>query len=64
MKANGSDESQGSSRPVIIEKELSDAIVGCFFEVYNELGYGFVESLYARALEVAMRGRGLHVDRE
>jgi GxxExxY protein len=64
MSSNGSDESQGSSHPVIIEKELSHAIVGCFFEVYNELGYGFVESLYARALEIAMRGRGLRVDRE
>ena len=64
MSSNGSDESQGSSDPVIIEKELSHAIVGCFFEVYNELGYGFVESLYARALEIAMRGRGLRVDRE
>jgi GxxExxY protein len=64
MNSNGSRESQGSSHPVIIEKELSHAIVGCFFEVYNELGYGFVESLYARALEIAMRGRGLQVDRE
>jgi GxxExxY protein len=64
VNSNGSDQSQGFSHPVIIEKELSHAIVGCFFEVYNELGYGFVESLYARALEIAMRGRGLRVDRE
>ncbi len=64
MNSNGSAESQGSSHAVIIEKELSHAIVGCFFEVYNELGYGFVESLYARALEITMRGRGLRVDRE
>jgi GxxExxY protein len=64
MSSNGSDESRGSSHPVIIEKELSHAIVGCFFEVYSELGYGFVEALYARALEIAMRGRGLRVDRE
>jgi GxxExxY protein len=38
--------------------------VGCFFDVYNELGYGFVEPLYARALEITMRERGLWVDRE
>jgi GxxExxY protein len=64
MNSNASAESQGASHPAIIEKELSHAIVGCFFEVYNELGYGFIESLYARALEIAMRGRGLQVDRE
>jgi GxxExxY protein len=64
MNSNGSAESRGSSRPVIIEKELSHAIVGCFFDVYNELGYGFLESIYARALEITMRGRGLRVDRE
>jgi GxxExxY protein len=28
------------------------------------MGYGFVESLYARALEITLRGRGLRVDRE
>jgi GxxExxY protein len=64
MNSNSSAESQGSSHPVIIEQKLSHTIVGCFFEVYNELGYGFVESLYARALEITMRGRGLQVDRE
>ena len=51
-------------RSVIVEKELSHAIVGCFFDVYNELGYGFVESIYARALEITLRDRGLEVDRE
>lgn len=49
---------------VIVEKELSHAIVGSFFDVYNELGHGFVESIYARALEIALRDRGLKVDRE
>jgi GxxExxY protein len=57
-------ESRSSSRPVIVEKDLSHTIVGCFFEVYNELGYGLVEPLYARALEITMRERGLRVDRE
>lgn len=64
MNANDANQSPASSRPVMVEKELSHAIVGCFFEVYNELGYGFVESLYTRALEIAMRGRGLQVHRE
>ena len=64
MNTNDSNAGQSSSHAVIIEKDLSHAIVGCFFDVYNELGYGFVEMLYARALEITMQQRGLRVDRE
>jgi GxxExxY protein len=64
MNTNDSDQIQGSSSRLIVEKELSHMIVGCFFDVYNELGYGFIELLYARALEITMRQRGLRVDRE
>jgi GxxExxY protein len=32
--------------------------------VYNTLGFGFLESVYARALDVALRLRGLKVERE
>ncbi len=39
-------------------------IMGCFLDVYNELGYGFIESLYARALEITLQRHGLRVDRE
>ena len=53
-----------NTSPILVEKELSHAIVGCFYDVYNELGFGFVESIYARALEITMRERGLRVDRE
>lgn len=49
----------------IIEKELSYAIVGCFFETYNELkGYGHAESTYANALLIALADKGLRVERE
>ena len=64
MNTNDSNAGQSSSHAVIIEKDLSHVIVGCFFDVYNELGYGFVEMLYARALEITMQQRGLRVDRE
>jgi GxxExxY protein len=64
MDTNDANKPPGCSAPVIVEKELSHAIVGCFFEVYNELGYGFVESVYARALAITLRVRGLQVDRE
>lgn len=64
MDSNGSECGEDSGGGGIVEKQLSHTIVGCFYDVYNELGYGFVESLYARALEMAMRERGLCVDRE
>jgi GxxExxY protein len=49
---------------VLIEKELSYTIVGAFFEVYNELGFGFLESIYSAAMEIALNRRGLLVQRE
>jgi GxxExxY protein len=48
----------------IVEKELSYLIVKAFFEVYNELGFGFLEQIYARALEIVLRRLGLNVERE
>jgi GxxExxY protein len=64
MNTNDSDQAQDSSSRVLIEKELSHVIIGCFFDVYNELGYGFMELLYVRALDITMQKRGLRVDRE
>jgi len=34
----------------IYEKELSDKIIGCAFEVYNQLGNGFLEKVYEKSL--------------
>lgn len=44
--------------------ELTEKIIGIFFEVYNELGFGFLESVYQRAMEVALSEAGLAVQRE
>jgi len=42
--------------------ELSEAIIGVFYEVYNELGYGFLESVYRNSLQIALLAKGLRVD--
>jgi GxxExxY protein len=44
--------------------ELTDKIIGVFFDVYNELGHGFLESVYEESLEIALRDVGLKVDRQ
>ena len=64
MNANRSSSDQSSSPPEIVEKELSRLIIAAFYEVYNALGFGFLESIYAKALEIALRRRGLFVERE
>jgi GxxExxY protein len=48
----------------IVEQELSYRIVNAFFEVYNALGYGLLESLYAGAMVIALEERGIRVERE
>lgn len=45
-------------------KELTETIIGVFFEVYNELGHGFLESVYEKAFEVALSAKGLDVRRQ
>jgi GxxExxY protein len=39
-------------------------VIGAFFEVYNTLGYGFLEHIYVLALERELRARGHEVARE
>ena len=45
-------------------KELTETIIGVFYEVYNELGHGFLESVYEKAFEVALNSKGLNVLRQ
>lgn len=39
----------------LLYPELSFQIVGCAFEVHNELGFGFKESIYQKALTLAFK---------
>ena len=43
-------------------KELTYKIIGVFFDVYNELGHGFLESVYHRSLGLALQAQGLKVE--
>jgi GxxExxY protein len=48
----------------LVHGALTREIIGAFFDVYNELGYGFLESVYQRALPVALGARGIRSERE
>ncbi len=43
---------------------VTQDIIGAFYEVYNELGHGFLESVYREAMIVALRSKSLVVERE
>ena len=45
----------------MLDDELTGAILGACFEVINELGAGFLESVYEKALLIALRDKGLNV---
>jgi GxxExxY protein len=51
-------------RPQLLERELTGEIIGAFYECYNDLGFGFLESVYRRALATELRARGRHVAEE
>jgi GxxExxY protein len=44
--------------------DLTDIIIGVFYDVYNELGFGFLESVYRNALKLALIEKGLAVEAE
>lgn len=39
-------------------RELIYRIIGFYYEVYNELGHGFLESVYQKSLGIALRSAG------
>ena len=48
----------------IIHSELTEKVIGIFYEVYNELGHGFLESVYEQALSIALAERGIFFQRQ
>ena len=40
-----------------INKEETEKIIKCAYQVHNELGYGFLEEVYKNVLIIALRVR-------
>ena len=45
----------------LLHSELTKTIIGCAFDVSNEIGAGFLESVYENALAIALRQFGVAV---
>jgi GxxExxY protein len=43
---------------------ITDAIIGAFYEVYNEMGQGFLESVYREALAYMLTAKGFSAEQE
>ena len=42
----------------LLHRDITEKIIGSAFEVYNELGYGFLERVYERSMQVELIKRG------
>jgi GxxExxY protein len=45
-------------------REVTDVTLGTFYDVYNELGFGFLESVYREAMAIALVEKGFRVEKE
>ena len=48
----------------LLHEKVTHAILGGFYDVYNQLGPGFLESVYESAMEIELREAGLMVTRQ
>lgn len=46
----------------LLHEELTSAIIKTFYEVYNELGYGFLEKVYQNSLFLELKNKGFKVE--
>ena len=44
--------------------QLTEKIIGIFYAAYNEMGHGFLESVYESCMKLALEAAGLKVERQ
>jgi len=45
-------------------EELTHKIIGCAYKVFNKLGFGFLESVYQKAMVIELKKSDLNVEAE
>ncbi|MBI2047997.1 MAG: GxxExxY protein [Candidatus Brennerbacteria bacterium] len=51
-------------KPDLLYPELSYSVMGVVFDVFSELGYGYKENQYQKAIEVGFREAGINHKKE
>lgn len=46
----------------LLHKEKSKTILKVFYDVYNQLGYGFLEKVYQNAMYLELKTQGYKVE--
>ena len=46
----------------LLHKSITDAILKVYYDVYNELGYGFLEKVYQNAMYFELKSQGYKVE--
>ena len=46
------------------KEDITHQIIGCAYKVYNQLGFGFLESVYKRAMLLELSKIGLKTEVE
>jgi GxxExxY protein len=44
---------------MLLHSDTTDHILGCFYKVYNALGFGFLEKVYENSLVIEFKNSGL-----
>jgi len=50
--------------PELLHKEITEKVIGAAFEVYRELGYGFLEKVYQKAMVHELKLMGVACEEE
>lgn len=66
---NGKQQNKSSPRIYTDEhglkhRDLTERLIGIFFAIYNELGHGFLESVYEQAFSVLLAEQGIFFQRQ
>ena len=48
----------------LIKKDITHQIIGCAYEVFNKLGFGFLESVYKKSMFIELNKNELKVEQE
>ncbi|PIW86285.1 MAG: GxxExxY protein, partial [Nitrospirae bacterium CG_4_8_14_3_um_filter_50_41] len=43
-------------------EDVTEKIIGCAYRVYNEMGFGFLESVYEKCLLIELQKAGLNAE--